>query len=124
MRFCRSTVAVLLASVLAVAGAQQEVSTSAVTLPSPGIECYIHDSWTALRRSMSECASLVDAKVKTAPVLYLPKDFPEPPEVAALPAHCVYPLQRFAKGRLRRELAGKRAVDDRAAAGILNGLDG
>lgn len=37
---------------------------------------------------MTSCTSLVDPKIRTAPVLYLPKDIPEPAAVAALPKKC------------------------------------
>ena len=52
----------------------------------PSIDAYIQDAWTTLRRSMLDCATLRDPKVKTEPVLYLPQDFAEPAEVAAFPA--------------------------------------
>ncbi len=82
------------------AGAQQVRSTSArsrATAPvlAQPIDAYIHQAWTTLRRSMSECTSLVDPKVKTRPVLYLPVDFPEPAAVATLPAQCGVRVERL-----------------------------
>jgi alpha,alpha-trehalase len=59
--------------------------------PSPApapIDTYISHAWSTLRRSMLECTTLVDTKVTTRPVLYLPQDFAEPPEVAALQQKC------------------------------------
>ena len=38
----------------------------------PEIGQYIHNSWDTLSRSMNECKSVVDLKVTTAPILYLP----------------------------------------------------
>ena len=49
---------------------------------------YIHSAWTTLRRSQTECASLVDTKLTTKPVLYIPADIPTPPAVQALESKC------------------------------------
>ncbi len=49
---------------------------------------YIHASWDVLTRSMSDCSSIVDPKVRTLPVLYLPYGFPEPAAVAAAEHKC------------------------------------
>lgn len=62
---------------------------------TPSIDAYIHDAWTTLRRSMLDCATLRDAKVKTEPVLYLPQDFAEPPEVEALGKKCGVRVERL-----------------------------
>ena len=53
-----------------------------------GIVSYIAGSWDTLSRSMSECKSVVDLKVQTAPVLYLPAGMAVPPEVAAMQREC------------------------------------
>src|SRR5579875_2181070 len=53
-----------------------------------GIDAYIHKAWTTLERRMTECTTLVDPKVRAKPVLYLPQDFPEPADVAALGTKC------------------------------------
>jgi alpha,alpha-trehalase len=52
------------------------------------ILAYISTAWDTLTRSMTDCASVVDPKIKAAPVLYLPKDFPEPAAVQKLAADC------------------------------------
>jgi len=49
---------------------------------------YISSAWDTLTRSMTDCASVVDPKIKVSPVLYLPKDFPEPPAVQKLATDC------------------------------------
>lgn len=49
---------------------------------------YIHAAWDALTRSTTDCHSLVDPKVTTPPVLYLPADFTEPPKVTAVEREC------------------------------------
>ena len=50
--------------------------------PSTGnIDTYIRQGWDSLSRSMAECKTLVDPKVTTPPVLYLPFGAPAPPEL-------------------------------------------
>jgi alpha,alpha-trehalase len=49
---------------------------------------YISTAWDTLTRSMTECKSIVDPKMTEAPVLYLPKNFPEPADVGKLSADC------------------------------------
>ena len=49
---------------------------------------YISSAWDTLSRSMTDCQSIVDPKIKAAPVLYLPKDFPDPPAVKQLSTQC------------------------------------
>ena len=62
---------------------------------APPIDAYISNAWTTLRRSMLDCATLVDTKVTTKPVLYLPQDFAEPPEVSALKQKCGVNVRRL-----------------------------
>jgi alpha,alpha-trehalase len=52
------------------------------------IRPYIARSWDTLSRSMSDCKSVVDPKVLTTPVLYLPAGFPTPPSVAVMETGC------------------------------------
>lgn len=59
------------------------------------IDAYIHQAWSTLTRSMSDCASLVDPKLKTEPVLYLPVDLPMPPEVQQMQQHCRVDVERL-----------------------------
>ena len=56
--------------------------------PAATIDAYIHNGWDSLSRSMSECQSLVDPKVTTPPLLYLPYGAPTPPELKRLSLHC------------------------------------
>jgi alpha,alpha-trehalase len=49
---------------------------------------YISSAWDTLTRSMSECQSVVDSKIKVAPVLYLPAGFTEPPALRKLTQNC------------------------------------
>jgi len=78
------------------AGAQQmhEPAPSRAPAAVP-IDMYIHQAWQSLRRSMNECGSLVDPKVKTRPVLYLPVDLRQPAEVAALTRTCGVEVKRL-----------------------------
>jgi alpha,alpha-trehalase len=49
---------------------------------------YISTAWNTLTRSMTECQSIVDPKIKVAPVLYLPANFPEPATVKKMETEC------------------------------------
>ena len=52
------------------------------------IRAYIDNSWETLSRSMIDCKSLVDAKVTTAPILYLPAGMATPAAVTAIEQQC------------------------------------
>ncbi len=52
------------------------------------VMAYIHGGWDTLSRSMSECKSVVDIKVTTVPVLYLPAGMTAPPALAAMQGQC------------------------------------
>lgn len=52
------------------------------------IDQYIHHAWDTLSRSMTDCASFTETKLKVAPVLYLPVEVAEPADVQAFVAHC------------------------------------
>lgn len=57
--------------------------------PDPAkTRAYIDHAWTTLTRSMDDCASLVDTKVSTRPVLYIPAQFPLPAELADVQKRC------------------------------------
>ncbi|WP_157466790.1 trehalase family glycosidase [Edaphobacter aggregans] len=49
---------------------------------------YIHTNWNSLSRSMTSCKSVVDPKVTTAPILYLPAGMATPASVAAMQQQC------------------------------------
>src|SRR3569833_1886218 len=72
--------------------------TAQVTVPSSEATLhYIHDAWDTLTRSMTDCHSLVDPKVTSTPILYIPAAMKAPPEVQALTEKChvkVVPLPR------------------------------
>jgi len=49
---------------------------------------YISSAWDTLTRSMTDCVSVVDPKIKVAPVLYLPREMDESAAVRKLAADC------------------------------------
>src|SRR3981081_1377689 len=61
------------------------------------IRQYIANGWDTLTRSMTDCASVVDPKMKVHPVLYLPAGFPVPPAVEKLHAECNVEIQHLPK---------------------------
>ena len=56
---------------------------------------YIASAWKTLRRSTTDCESLVDPKVHERPVLYLPADFPELASVVELQTKCNVDVERL-----------------------------
>jgi alpha,alpha-trehalase len=75
------------------AGAQSTATSPAASSAAaqPGlapIRRYISDGWDTLTRSLDECKSIVDTKLTTASVLYMPADFDVPPAVQKLQAQC------------------------------------
>ena len=81
----RSIKPILLAIILVVFTAHAPAQDSHGLTP---ILTYIDKAWDTLTRSMNECQSVVDPKIKVAPVLYLPANFPEPDSVKKLAAEC------------------------------------
>ena len=71
------------------AGAQGVPSKPQGTGGRPiNIDQYMHQAWDTLSRSMTDCHSLIDPKLTTRPVLYVPAEMAIPPEVAALEKEC------------------------------------
>ena len=69
-------------------------STASAAQPDPAkTRAYIDQAWTTLTRSMSDCASLVDTKVATRPVLYVPAQFPIPADVTDVQKRCNVDIQ-------------------------------
>ena len=68
--------------------AGQQIWAQAAPAPAATIDAYIHKGWDSLSRSMSECQSLIDPKVTTPPVLYLPYGAPMPAELTRLSSQC------------------------------------
>jgi len=68
--------------------AQTQSVQTAPAAPRTPIRAYIAQGWQTLSRSMSDCKSVVDLKVTTTPILYLPANLPTPPAVAAMQQQC------------------------------------
>jgi len=76
-----------------VCGVLAQTAAPAKTTPPSGrglkpILEYISTAWDTLTRSMTDCQSLVDPKIKVPPVLYLPADIAEPAAVQKLASDC------------------------------------
>lgn len=56
--------------------------------PRADIRAYITSGWDTLSRSMSECKSVVDPKITTTPILYLPAGMAKPEAVAEMQRSC------------------------------------
>ncbi len=82
-----------LTALLLAAACLSPAQTQANSLPP--IREYIHGAWDTLTRSTTDCKSLVDPKVTTAPVLYLPADLPEPAELATTRGQCKVDVRRL-----------------------------
>jgi hypothetical protein len=84
-RFCVSLVLIC-----GVADAQTSAApmTEASDQGLKPILTYISSAWDTLTRSMNDCASVVDPKIKVSPVLYLPAGFEEPTAVKKLTTDC------------------------------------
>src|SRR5215469_3836967 len=81
-------------------------ATAQAALPAPEtatpnaqqeLVLYIHNAWQSLTRSMSDCSSLSDPKLKTQPVLYAPLDFQVPAEDLRRIQTCKITLQKLPK---------------------------
>src|SRR5215475_7716057 len=84
---------------------QQGATSRLPELPADGISSlrkYIHDAWQTLTRSMTDCRSLADPKLKQQPVLYVPADSQVPSQVQQLETTCNIRVQQLPKdiGRL------------------------
>ena len=73
------------------AGRAQEAATKAVqassSSPKPILE-YIASGWDTLRRSMSDCTTIVDPKLTVKSILYVPADYAIPAAVKNLESKC------------------------------------
>jgi alpha,alpha-trehalase len=117
--FWRSSIwvaAALLASVGR--GGTCQVGDSPAT-DSAATLAYIHQGWDELSRSMTDCHSLVDVKVTTAPVLYVPADLPVPAAVRGLTATCGVKVSALPR---RIAKSGDLMPDELASDKMLPGL--
>src|SRR3979411_3163837 len=73
---------------IVVPGNASPQSLGASTAANSKILTYISSGWNTLSRSMTDCKSLVDPKVTTAPVLYLPAGMEMPSAVSTAHQQC------------------------------------
>lgn len=65
------------------------VATASAAQPDPAkTRAYIDKAWSTLTRSQDECKSLVDPKIKTRPVLYVPAQFAAPKDLLQAQKRC------------------------------------
>jgi alpha,alpha-trehalase len=74
--------------------AQEERSNATGLTP---IRQYISAGWDTLTRSMTDCASVVDPKMRIHPVMYLPAGFAVPPAVEKLSTTCGVDIEHLPK---------------------------
>ena len=86
-----------LALLLAANPARPQKPPSSDTHGLDPILSYIASGWDTLTRSMTDCKSVVDPKLATASVLYLPADFDVPASVQQLQKQCGVQVQHLPK---------------------------
>ena len=59
------------------------------------IKKYISTGWDYLTRSLATCKTFEDIKTEGEPVLYLPAELPEPPDIVELQKHCPIQVARL-----------------------------
>lgn len=80
--FAKSKVLVLLLS-------SALVATASAAQPDPAkTRAYIDKAWSTLTRSQDNCKSLVDPKIRTRPVLYIPAQFTAPQDLLQAQKRC------------------------------------
>ena len=90
----------LLVGLLVALGAAASAVAQAQPSPAPGLAPilqYIAVGWDNLTRSMTDCASVVDPKMKVSPVLDVPAGFAVPPAVEKLHATCNVDIEHLPK---------------------------
>jgi alpha,alpha-trehalase len=92
LRFSAVLVALVYANFLPVAANAQDVAQEKGLQP---IREYIAKGWNSLTRSMSDCKSVVDTKLATASVLYLPANLELPSAVQQLQKQCNVQIRRL-----------------------------
>jgi alpha,alpha-trehalase len=84
------------AALQCVCGLAMLASTACAQTPQrEPIGQYIHQSWDKLSRSTTDCASLVDPKITTTPVLYIAYNERMPKAVTEMKAHCKIDVRRL-----------------------------
>src|SRR5260370_34148235 len=86
---------VLLTALASFTSSASPQSPSQSTVANPKILTYINNGWNTLSRSMTDCKSLVDPKVTTPPVLYLPAGMETPSAVATAHQQCSVEIKQL-----------------------------
>lgn len=84
-------IAAVFAAGVGVLSAQNSVPKQTAQFDAQGLQpilSYISIAWDTLTRSMTDCKSVADPKMKVAPVLYLPAGMQEPEAVEELARRC------------------------------------
>jgi alpha,alpha-trehalase len=66
---------------------QAATAPATATATKPILE-YISNGWDTLKRSMGDCSTIVDPKLTSKSILYVPADYPIPTSVKNLEAKC------------------------------------
>jgi alpha,alpha-trehalase len=98
--FKRLTTLVLFAIAFCLAPGACTGQSAAATAPAPIVD-YIAKGWDVLTRSMSDCATVIDPKVATKSVLYIPADFAVTAELHELEKRCGVEIRGLPKVILR-----------------------
>jgi alpha,alpha-trehalase len=88
MNYAARTYAYLVIAALLFAGAAQPQSPRPDATENAKILAYIDGGWNNLSRSMTDCKSLIDPKVTTTPILYLPAGMAVRSAVASVQKQC------------------------------------
>ncbi len=95
MKYCARVCTLLLTATTFLTGSANPQSTTIDAASNAKILSYIDNGWDSLSRSMTDCKSLVDPKVTTTPILYLPADLATPAPVTAMQKLCNVEVRRL-----------------------------
>jgi alpha,alpha-trehalase len=97
--------------------AQQTTESTSTPAPNPDATLnYIHGAWQTLTRSQTDCHSLVDSKITTTPILYLPAGMPKSAELSAIETSCNVKVQSLPRAI---EKLGDLKPEELSAPGLL-----
>src|SRR6267154_325562 len=115
MRLLPITLAALL-SAAALGQTQPQPQRPARDANLSSILQYIHSGWDSLTRSTNSCGAVPDTKFSSAPILYLPADFPQPSDLDQMQRDCGVRVQHLP--RIIHEL-GTADTESLQPAGLL-----
>ena len=91
----RASVLLLFGFIASTTWAQPRPALSTTSAALSPVRSYISKGWDELTRSMTRCDSIVDPKLASKAVLYLPADFAGPPAVQKLQSQCRVEVQHL-----------------------------